>query len=171
MVNHESRPASPQRDIATHADGCSKLQFRDSSTTHRHRFTLFRLVEAAKDKDLTQEVTQDDIAASLQRKVDAPLDEFIFAFDEGVVKGLQVARLDGFDDGGEEFLDSGTVSEEGVCGEDVGCEKAARDEIGQYAPAVVSNCSLHMHGGLAYSICVFASLWQSCHACVRCFSA
>jgi hypothetical protein len=83
LVDHVGQKAldfvAIKRLLAAETDGSREFSHWDSSPTNGRIGGLFGLVETAGEEYLAQEVTQRDIAASLKRQIDAPLDELVFA--------------------------------------------------------------------------------------------
>ncbi len=89
--------------LAAEADGGRKLGDRDAAAADR-LLSILSFLETARDKYLPQEVAQRNIAAALQRQVDAPLDELVFPFLEGEVELVELAPLDASAERQEELL-------------------------------------------------------------------
>lgn len=92
-----------QPPVAVHVDGGVKFSYGHARAAYRS-FAFFCLVEASRDEDLAQQITQGNISAPLERQVDASSDKFVLAFLQSKVKGTQVAALDASSQWEEQLL-------------------------------------------------------------------
>lgn len=100
----------------------AKLRNRHARPAYaiRLRLALLQRLVSARDEHFAQQVTQRDVAAALERQVNAALDELGFACCERRVEAREVAALDACCEGREEALEAWVRGEEGGGGKGVG---------------------------------------------------
>ncbi len=181
LINHVGEEAlhlvSIQCLLTPKTDGRGELGDGNPGSANRRRARLLRLVVPASDKHFAQKIAQRDVATTLQRQIDAPLDELLLPLLESEVEGVELAFLDAPAEGQEELLQTRIGLQELLARECVGRKEMAWDKVGEdQSVAVVSTACAWLSEGLAaleaaHSLFLFASLWQIFQASVRCFSA
>jgi hypothetical protein len=89
--------------LAAEADGSGKLGDWHTRAASR-RLPFLCLFEAAGEEDFPQKIAECNVAAALQREVDATLHELVLAFLESEIELMELSPLDAPAEGHEEFL-------------------------------------------------------------------
>jgi len=142
LVNHigqETLDLVPiQRLLAAKADGSRELGHRNSCPAHRYTAGLLRLIKAASDEHLTQQVAQGYVATSFERQVNSPPDELLLSILEGQIESVQFAFLDASRERQEQFLQVGVGLQQLLAGERMGREEMTWDQVGENQSVVGS---------------------------------
>jgi hypothetical protein len=152
-----------QVSTTAHADSSLELGDRNTCTPHGDRLAVLQLVESTGDKDFAQEISQGNVATSLQSQVYTSLHKLVLPLLQGQVERPEVASLDALRQRGEELLQAGVRLQKCLRRQDVTRKQPAGNEICEYPPERVSNkspcrygrlyctpgCSLHFYGTAA----------------------
>lgn len=121
----------------TKPNRCRKFVHRDPGPPHFSVISLafFGFIEATRDEDLAKQVSQRNVPASLEGKVDATLHKFSLARLQGGVKSSEIAAFDSAGQWCEEGLQSWVRGQKGGCWQRVRSQQMAWDEVCQDQPA------------------------------------
>lgn len=155
--------------MGANSQSSCKFHHRDTGSPDG-RLPFLRLFEASCNKHFTEQVTQGDVAAALQRQVDASLDELFFARRHSFVKPDQVTFPNAVGQRAEELLQSWERGEKLTTGEGMFRYQMAWNQICQDQPVSVSQ-NLQKLRTYTDSRFLEAPRWHMLQAVAKCCSA
>jgi hypothetical protein len=116
----------PTRRMCSNSQ-CSRKLGHGHTGSPNGWLAILGLFESTGDENLSEEVAQGNVAATLQREIDTSLDKFCFTGRHRLVEADKVTLSDAIGQGTEELLQSWEGCKKSPAGKCVGSHQVARN--------------------------------------------